>query len=111
VKAREARVSVTKLSETKKAYRVIYHHFENPAEFAMVYLPKSVTVTGSPGVCWTIPMWLKNKIAEEARRYRGEKFRRPTGVEDYLYGFGEERYDSSGFKYRRDGGGWKRVTR
>ena len=102
------KVKVVKIGETSKAWKVVYMHFENPAEFAITWLPKSVTTPASPGVCWEIPLWIKDKIATEARRYRAARFTRPTGEEDYLYGFGEERYDSSGFRYHRVGGEWKR---
>lgn len=65
-------VSIEKvLKETEKAFQVIYTHFENPAEYAIVWLPKSQTVTpqnNSTSVCWKIPVWLKNKIADTATR-------------------------------------------
>ena len=83
-------VSIVKcLRESEKAYQVIYIHFENPMDFAIVWLPKKLTKkTGSNSVCWQIPMWLKNKIASEAKRYNARPFQNSHGMPDYAYGFG-----------------------
>jgi hypothetical protein len=88
-------VSVVKvLQETTKAYQVIYTHFENPMEFAVVWLPKSQVVLNS--LCtWQIPLWLKNKIASEAKRYNARPFQNVHGIPDYAYGF-DPYYDHRG---------------
>ncbi len=93
-------VNVVKIGETEKAYKVIYLHFENPAEFAIVWLPKSQVKVDSVA-CWTIPMWLKNKTAESAKRYTAKKYTNEFKIQDYLYGF-----DNSGY-YNSQG---KKVT-
>ena len=87
-------VSIAKqIGESERAFQVIYTHFENPMDFAIVWLPKKLTT--ADGIVWQIPMWLKNKIAVEARRYNARPFQNGHGMPDYGYGFGPY-YDNSG---------------
>ena len=74
-----------RLQETQKAIKVIYAHFENEAEFAIVWLPKSQTEI-LDGM-YHIPIWLKNKIAKTAKRYIARRVTMPTRDQSYAYGF------------------------
>jgi hypothetical protein len=94
-------VSIVKvLQETRGAYKVLYAHFENPVEFAVVWLPKSQVVPSD--LCsWQIPLWLKNKIAS-AKRYKARTFWNVHNMPSYAYGFGPY-YDHRGVEINLSG--------
>jgi hypothetical protein len=77
-------VSVAKeVRETPKARLFIYTHFENAAEFAFTWVPKSISRWD--GSILEIPAWLKENIAINETRLAGRsiQFR---GKQDYAYG-------------------------
>jgi len=84
------------LAQTQKAVQVIYTHFEDPYEFAVVWLPKSQIEPARHqdgslclSTCWSIPMWLKRKIANNEKRYLGKRFhmRDHDGLPKAAFGF------------------------
>jgi len=82
------------LKQTNKSIRVIYINYENPAEFSVLWLPKTLASIESGIVL--IPNWLKANIARDQQRYTAKTFVNPkTGLQDYAYGFGPY-YDSRG---------------